>query len=46
MLGRAGETFKFCLVSAGGGTGLDPCGQPEADPAGKKDNYFCGFFGW
>lgn len=42
-LWRAGETFKLCSVSARGGTGLDLCGQPEAEPAGKKENYFCGF---
>jgi len=42
-LWRAGETFKLCSVSAWGSAGLDLCGQPEADPAGKKENYLCGF---
>lgn len=36
-LWRAGEVFKLVSVSAWGGTGLDLCGQPEGDPAWKKD---------
>lgn len=42
-LWQAEETFKLHSVSAWGAMGLDQCGQPKADPAGKKENYFCGF---
>lgn len=40
------EKFKLHSVSTWGAMGPDQCGQPEADPAGKKETYFCGFFEW